>query len=75
MEIGRATYRSLRGRIVKEDVLQTRIHRIKKRNKIIGLFGAALYLVPPVPIISGAVGELIIRKKARKIWNENKWID
>lgn len=75
MEIGRAAYRSLRGRIVQDDVLHTRIHEIKKRNKIIGLFGAALYLVPPVPIISGAIGDLIIRRKARKIWNENKWID
>ena len=75
MEIGRAAYRSLRGRIIQEDVLHARIHRIKKRNKIIGLFGAALYLVPPVPIISGAIGEMIIRKKARKIWDENKWID
>ncbi len=72
MEIGRATYRSLRGKIVQEDVLHTRIHRIKKRNKIIGFFGAALYLVPPVPIISGAIGEIIMRKKARKIWDENK---
>lgn len=75
MEIGRAAYRSLRGKIVQDDVLHTRIHMIKKRNKIIGLFGAALYLVPPIPIISGAIGELIIRKKARKIWDENKWID
>ena len=75
MEISRATYRSLRGKIVQEDVLHTRIHSIKKRNKIIGFFGAALYLVPPVPIISGIIGDMIIRKKARKMWDENKWKD
>ncbi len=73
MEIGRATYRSLRGKIVKEDVLHERIHRIKKRNKIIGLLGAALYLAPPGPIISGVIGEMVIRKIARKIWDENKF--
>jgi hypothetical protein len=31
-----------------------------------------LYLFPPVSIISGVIGEVIIRKKSRKIWNENK---
>lgn len=72
MEIGRATYWSLRGNIVQEDVIHARIHRIKKRNKIIGLLSAALYLVPPIPIISGAIGERIIRKKAKKIWDENQ---
>ncbi len=72
MEIRTATYRSLRGKIVQEDVLHTRIHRIKKHNKIIGLLGAALYLVPPIPIISGVIGETITRKKAKKIWDENR---
>lgn len=74
IEIGRATHRSLRGKVVQEDVLHIRIHRIKKRNKIIGLLGAALYLVPPIPIISGAIGEWIIRKKAKKKWDENTFL-
>jgi len=73
-EIGSATYRSLRGKIVLEDILHARIHRIKKRNKIIGLLGSALYLVPPIPTISGAIGERIIWEKAKKIWDENKFL-
>jgi predicted metal-dependent phosphoesterase TrpH len=73
MEISKATYRSLRGRIVQKDVLHTRIDMIKKRNKIIGLLCAAFYLVSPAPEISGAIGEIIIREKAKKIWDENKF--
>ncbi|VVB89051.1 PHP-associated [uncultured archaeon] len=71
MEIGRATYRSLQGKTAQENLIHKRIGRIKKRNKVIGLLGAALYLVPPIPIIAGAIGEFIIRRKARKIWDEN----
>lgn len=69
---GTAIHRSLRGNIKQEDVLETRIHRIKKRNKIIGLLGAAFYLATPTPEISGAIGEFIIRRKARKIWDEQQ---
>jgi hypothetical protein len=73
MEIGRATCRSLCGQTLKEDVLHARIYRIKKRNKIIGLLGSALFLIPPIPVISGEIGERITRKKAKKIWDENKF--
>ncbi len=73
MEIGRATYRSLRGKNIQKDVIHSRIATIKKRNKIIGLSGAALYLLPPVSIISGVIGEVIIRKKSKKMWDENKF--
>ncbi len=73
LEIGRATYRSLRGKITPENVIHARIGRIKKRNKIIGLLGSALFLVPPIPEISGAIGEMIIRKRSKKIWDENKF--
>jgi predicted metal-dependent phosphoesterase TrpH len=72
-EIGKATYRSLRGKITTEDVIHARIDSIKKRNKIIGLLGSALYLVPPISEISGAIGEMIIRKRSKKIWDENKF--
>ncbi|MCX9009988.1 MAG: PHP domain-containing protein [Candidatus Methanoperedens sp.] len=72
-EIRRATYRSLRWDTVQGDVLHARVHSIRKRHKIIGLFGAALYLMPPVPIISGMIGEVITRRKAKKIWDENKF--
>lgn len=73
MEIGRATYRSLRGKSIQKDVIHSRIDTIKRRNKLIGLSGAALYLLPPVSIISGVIGEVIIRKKSKKIWDENKF--
>ncbi len=73
MEIGKATYRSLRGQTRQEDVLHARIHRIKKRNKIIGLLCSALFLIPPIPAISGEIGERILRKKSKKIWDENKF--
>ncbi|MEQ9731508.1 MAG: PHP domain-containing protein [Candidatus Methanoperedens sp.] len=73
MEIGRATYRSLRGQTLQEDVLHARIDRIKKRNKILGLLSSALYLVPPIPVISAEIGERIVRKKAKRIWDENKF--
>ena len=72
MDICRATYRSLRGRNIQKDIIHSRIAAIKKRNKIIGLSGAAFYLLPPVSIISGMIGEVIIRKKSKKIWDENK---
>ncbi len=72
-EIRRATYRSLRGKIVHGDVLHARIHRIKKHNKILGLLAAALYSAPPIPAISGAIGEMIIRKKSKKVWDENRF--
>jgi predicted metal-dependent phosphoesterase TrpH len=73
MEIGRASYRSLRGKNIQKDIIHSRIDTIKKRNKLIGLSGAALYLLPPVSIISGVIGEVIIRKKSKKIWDENKF--
>ncbi|MCE8425883.1 MAG: PHP domain-containing protein [Candidatus Methanoperedens sp.] len=72
-EVHRAIYRSLMGKIIQEDLLHIRIHRIKKRNKIIGFFGAAFYLFPPVSGLAGAVGEIITRKKAKMIWDEYKF--
>lgn len=74
MEIGKATYNSLRGQTRHEDVLHARIDRIKKRNKILGLVASALYLVPPIPLISGEIGERITRKKAKRIWDENRFL-
>jgi predicted metal-dependent phosphoesterase TrpH len=72
IEIARAAHRSLRGKIVQNDVLHARIHGINRLNKIIGILGASLYLVPPVPIISGVIGEIILREKSKKIWDQNK---
>ncbi len=74
LEIGKATYYSLRGQTRHEDVLHARIDRIKKRNKIIGLISSALFLMPPIPLISGEIGERIVRKKAKRIWDENRFL-
>ncbi len=71
LEIGKAAYNSLRGQIQHDDVLQARVDRIKKRNKIIALVASAMFLMPPIPHISGEIGERITRKKAKRIWDEN----
>ncbi len=73
MEIGKAAYNSLRGKIQHEDVIQARVDRIKKRNKIIAIAASAMFLMPPIPFISGEIGERITRKKAKKIWDENRF--
>lgn len=68
--ITKATYRTLRGIFPKEDPLHLRINKIKKRNKILGLIASSFYLIPPIPIVIGLIGEVIIRKKARRLWFE-----
>ncbi len=73
MEIGKAAYKSLRGQIHHEDVLQARVDRIKKRNKIIAIVASSMFLMPPIPQISGEIGERITRKKAKRIWDENRF--
>ncbi len=70
-EIRRVSYRSLQGKIDNEDVLHTRIHRIKRRNKVLGILAASLFLAPGIPVISGAIGEVIIRKRSKRMWDEN----
>lgn len=72
LEISKASYKTLRGDFDKDDVLHARINRIKKRNKVLGLLSGAIYVTPPVPIISGLIGELVMRRKAKRIWEENR---
>ncbi len=73
MEISKAAYKSLRGQIHHEDVLQARVDRIRKYNKIIALVASAMFLMPPIPLISGEIGDRITREKAKRIWDENRF--
>jgi len=47
-----------------------RVTRMKKRNKVIALFGCIVYIGSPLPYILGAISEGVTRHRARKKWHE-----
>ncbi|VVB60310.1 PHP-associated [uncultured archaeon] len=70
-EVFRMLHSSLKGE-KNNDVLYSKIDRIKKRNKIIGLVGAGVYVGLQLSLFAGVLGEMVLNVKSRRNYCEFK---
>lgn len=54
------------------DILNSKIDKIKPRNKVICFLGSFAYVAPPMPLIYGLVGDRILQRKGLKMWRKYK---
>jgi len=47
-----------------------RIYKMRSHNKAIALAGSAFYASTPLPLVAGAIGEGLVRRRGRRMWNE-----
>jgi predicted metal-dependent phosphoesterase TrpH len=53
-----------------QDILYSEIDKTTKKTKALGLIGAALYIGLPLSYFFGVSGEIILRVKGKRKWNE-----
>jgi hypothetical protein len=47
-----------------------RIYQMRRHNKALALAGSAIYATTPIPLVAGVLGEGLVRRRGRKMWNE-----